>query len=329
MKQKLICIAGPTASGKTALSIALAKKLDTEIISSDSMQIYRGMDIGTAKPDMIERDGVVHHMFDVAEPGESFSVARYQQMADACAQDILAREKIPIVCGGTGLYLDALIEGSTFSGDETNTASREKYNAIAREQGAHALHEMLRAVDPESAERIHENNIKRVVRALEVYEQTGITIGELNARNKRPEPKYDAILFGLCPTERQTLYDRIDRRVDQMVELGLIEEARRLWEDGKLTGTAGQAIGYKELLPYLRGEAALPACLDTLKRASRNYAKRQLTWLRRDPRVHWLYYNSPDEFSAILQQATEILAARGVPYEKYLYNSGGLLYNEN
>lgn len=314
MKQKLICIAGPTASGKTALSIALAKLLDTEIISSDSMQLYRGMDIGTAKPDMAERDGVVHHMFDVAEAGETFSVARYQQMADACAQEILSRGRIPIVCGGTGLYLDALIDGSTFSGDETNLEAREKYNAIAREQGAHALHEMLREVDPESAERIHENNVKRVVRALEVYEQTGMTIGEMNARNKRPEPKYDAIRFALCPTERQTLYDRIDRRVDQMVELGLLEEARRLLEQGRLTGTAGQAIGYKELVPYLQGQATLSDCLDTLKRASRNYAKRQMTWLRRDKRVNWIYYNSTEEFPAILQQVTEILTARGVTY---------------
>lgn len=314
MKQKLICIAGPTASGKTALSIALAKLLDTEIISSDSMQLYRGMNIGTAKPDLNERDGVVHHMFDVAEAGEDFSVARYQQMADACVQDILSRGRIPIVCGGTGLYLDALIDGSTFSGDETNQEAREKYNAIAREQGPHALHELLRAVDPESADRIHENNVKRVVRALEVYDQTGMTIGEMNAKNKRPEPKYDAILFALCPTERQVLYDRIDRRVDQMEQAGLVEEVRCLWESGRLTGTAGQAIGYKELVPYLEGKVPLSDCLDTLKRASRNYAKRQLTWLRRDKRVNWLYYNSAEEFSAILQQATEILTARGVTY---------------
>lgn len=314
MKQKLICIAGPTASGKTALSIALAKLLDTEIISSDSMQLYRGMDIGTAKPDLNERDGVVHHMFDVAEAGEDFSVARYQQMADACVQDILSRGRIPIVCGGTGLYLDALIEGSTFSGDETNREAREKYNVIAREQGPHALHELLRAVDPESADRIHENNVKRVVRALEVYDQTGMTIGEMNAKNKRPEPKYDAILFALCPTERQVLYDRIDKRVDQMEQAGLVEEVRLLWKSGRLTGTAGQAIGYKELIPYLEGKAPLSDCLDTLKRASRNYAKRQLTWLRRDKRVNWLYYNSTEEFSAILQQATEILTARGVTY---------------
>ena len=314
MKQKLICIAGPTASGKTALSIALAKQLDTEIISSDSMQLYRGMDIGTAKPDAAERDGVVHHMFDVADAGETFSVAKYQQMADACAQDILSRGKIPIVCGGTGLYLDALIEGSVFSGDETNLEAREKYNAIAREQGAHALHEMLRAVDPVSAQRIHENNIKRVVRALEVYDQTGMTINEWNAKNKRPEPKYDAILFALCPSDRQMLYDRIDRRVDQMAEQGLVAETERLWKGGKLIGTAGQAIGYKELVPYLEGRESLEICLDTLKRASRNYAKRQLTWLRRDSSVHWLQYDAPEDFSGILQQVTEILSERGVTY---------------
>ena len=308
MKQKLICIAGPTASGKTALSIALAKLLDTEIISSDSMQLYRGMDIGTAKPDMAERDGVVHHMFDVAEAGETFSVARYQQMADACAQEILSRGRIPIVCGGTGLYLDALIDGSTFSGDETNLEAREKYNAIAREQGAHALHEMLRKVDPESAERIHENNVKRVVRALEVYEQTGMTIGEMNARNKRPEPKYDAILFALCPTERQTLYDRIDRRVDQMVELGLLEEARRLLEEGRLTGTAGQAIGYKEFFPYFEQTAALDACTEKLKQASRNYAKRQLTWFRHMDGVTWLDAGAADVRQTALRLTQDFLS---------------------
>lgn len=311
-KPKLICIAGPTASGKTSLSIALAKQLDTEIISSDSMQLYRGMDIGTAKPDMAERDGVVHHMFDVAQPGEDFSVARYQQMADACAQSILSRGKVPIVCGGTGLYLDALIEGSTFSGDETDLAAREKYNRIAAEQGAHVLHEMLRAVDPVSAERIHENNVKRVVRALEVYEQTGMTINEWNARNKRPEPKYDAVLLALCPSDRELLYDRINKRVDQMAQMGLVEETKRLWETGCLVGTAGQAIGYKELVPYLEGKASLEECLETLKRASRNYAKRQLTWLRRDTRANWLYYDAPEQFPQILEQAKEILAAHDI-----------------
>lgn len=310
--QPLICIVGPTASGKTALSIALAKQLDTEIISSDSMQIYRGMDIGTAKPDEAERDGVVHHMFDVADPGEDFSVARYQEMADACAQSILARGKVPIVCGGTGLYLNALIEGNAFSGDDTTSEIRQRYQAIAQERGVHYLHELLRKVDPESAERIHENNVKRVIRALEVYEQTGMTIGEFNAAHKPPEPRYDAVMLALCPTQRETLYDRINRRVDLMMEQGLLEETERLYRGGLLKGTAAQAIGYKELVPYLTGEDTLEQCIEQLKRASRNYAKRQLTWLRRDSRVTWIYYDCAEDFPEVLHRSTKILTDRGV-----------------
>ncbi|MGM9650255.1 MAG: tRNA (adenosine(37)-N6)-dimethylallyltransferase MiaA [Butyricicoccaceae bacterium] len=312
MKQTLICIAGPTASGKTALSVALAQQLHTEIISADSMQLYRGMDIGTAKPDVRERGGVVHHMFDVAEAGESFSVARYQQLADACAQDILARGMVPIVCGGTGLYMDALIDGSTFSGDETNTQIREKYQQMAQEQGVHAVHECLRAVDPEAAERIHENNLKRVIRALEVFEQTGITLDELNRRNKRREPKYEAVMIGLCPSTRELLYERINRRVDVMLEQGLLEETRSLLEQGKITGTAAQAIGYKELLPYFAGEATLEACVETLKQASRNYAKRQLTWLKRNPNIEWLNYDSSEEFEELVRRSTKIIRSHGV-----------------
>lgn len=312
MKQTLICIAGPTASGKTALSVALAQQLHTEIISADSMQLYRGMDIGTAKPDARERGGVVHHMFDVAEAGESFSVARYQQLADACAQDILARGMVPIVCGGTGLYMDALIDGSTFSGDETNTQIREKYQQMAQEQGVHAVHECLRAVDPEAAERIHENNLKRVIRALEVFEQTGITLDELNRRNKRREPKYEAVMIGLCPSTRELLYERINRRVDVMLEQGLLEETRSLLEQGKITGTAAQAIGYKELLPYFAGEATLEACVETLKQASRNYAKRQLTWLKRNPNIEWLNYDSSEEFEELVRRSTKIIRSHGV-----------------
>lgn len=312
MKQRLICIAGPTASGKTALSVALARELHTEIISADSMQLYRGMDIGTAKPDLTERGGVVHHMFDVAEAGECFSVARYQQMADACAQDILTRGMVPIVCGGTGLYMDALIDGSTFSGDETNPDIREKYQRMAREQGVHAVHERLHMVDPEAAQRIHENNLKRVIRALEVYEQTGMTLDELNRRNKRREPKYQAVIIGLCPSTRELLYERINRRVDQMLERGLLEETKRLLEQGKLTGTAAQAIGYKELIPYFTGDATLDACVDTLKQASRNYAKRQLTWLKRNSNIEWLTYDSAGEFEELIRHSTKIIRSHGV-----------------
>ena len=312
MENRLICICGPTASGKTALSVALAKQLHTEIISADSMQIYRGMDIGTAKPTAAERQGVPHHLLDVCAPGEPFSVARYVELADAAAQDVLSRGMIPIVAGGTGLYMDALIECSTFSGDETDLSVREKYQRMAAEQGNEAVHACLAKVDPEGAERLHPNNLKRVIRALEVYEQTGMTIDAFNRLHKRPAPKYAALKIGICPAERQTLYDRIDRRVDQMLADGLLEETKRLLDSGALAGTAAQAIGYKELLGYLQGDAPLADCVALLKQRSRNYAKRQLTWLKRDDNIHWIYYNNGEELPAILQEATEYLQKHGV-----------------
>ena len=312
MENRLICICGPTASGKTALSVALAKQLHTEIISADSMQIYRGMNIGTAKPTAAERQGVPHHLLDICAPGEAFSVARYVELADAAAQDVLSRGMIPIVAGGTGLYMDALIECSTFSGDETDLSVREKYQRMAAEQGNEAVHACLAKVDPEVADRLHPNNLKRVIRALEVYEQTGMTIDAFNRLHKRPAPKYAALKIGICPAERQTLYDRIDRRVDQMLADGLLEETKRLLDSGALAGTAAQAIGYKELLGYLQGDAPLADCVALLKQRSRNYAKRQLTWLKRDDNIHWIYYNNGEELPAILQEATEYLQKHGV-----------------
>ena len=312
MENRLICICGPTASGKTALSVALAKQLHTEIISADSMQIYRGMDIGTAKPTAAERQGVPHHLLDICAPGEPFSVARYVELADAAAQDVLSRGMVPIVAGGTGLYMDALIECSTFSGDETDLSVREKYQRMAAEQGNEAVHACLAKVDPEGADRLHPNNLKRVIRALEVYEQTGMTIDAFNRLHKRPAPKYAALKIGICPAERQTLYDRIDRRVDQMLADGLLEETKRLLDSGALAGTAAQAIGYKELLGYLQGDAPLADCVALLKQRSRNYAKRQLTWLKRDDNIHWIYYNNGEKLPAILQEATEYLQKHGV-----------------
>lgn len=312
MENRLICICGPTASGKTALSVALAKQLHTEIISADSMQIYRGMDIGTAKPTAAERQGVPHHLLDIYAPGEAFSVARYVELADAAAQDVLSRGMVPIVAGGTGLYMDALIECSTFSGDETDLSVREKYQRMAAELGNEAVHACLAKVDPEGADRLHPNNLKRVIRALEVYEQTGMTIDAFNRLHKRPAPKYAALKIGICPAERQTLYDRIDRRVDQMLADGLLEETKRLLDSGALAGTAAQAIGYKELLGYLQGDAPLADCVALLKQRSRNYAKRQLTWLKRDDNIHWIYYNNGEELPAILQEATEYLQKHGV-----------------
>lgn len=312
MENRLICICGPTASGKTALSVALAQQLHTEIISADSMQIYRGMDIGTAKPTMQERQGVPHHLLDVCAPGETFSVARYVELADAAAQDILSRGMVPVIAGGTGLYMDALIECSTFSGDETDLTIREKYQRMAAEQGNEAVHACLAAVDPEGAERLHPNNLKRVIRALEVYEQTGMTLDAFNRLHKRPAPKYQALKIAVCPAERQTLYDRIDRRVDQMLEDGLLDEIRRLLDAGALAGTAAQAIGYKELLGYLLEGQPLDECVALLKQRSRNYAKRQLTWLKRDDNIHWIYYNKGEELPSILQEATKYLQNHGV-----------------
>lgn len=312
MQNRLICICGPTASGKTALSVALAKQLHTEIISADSMQIYRGMDIGTAKPTMEERQGIPHHLLDICEPNEPFSVARYVELADAAAQNILSRGMTPIVVGGTGLYMDALIECSTFSGDETDLTVRHKYQHMAETQGNLAVHARLAMVDPESAHRLHPNNLKRVIRALEVYEQTGMTIGEFNRQHKRSTPKYTAIKIGVCPAERQTLYDRIDRRVDQMLSDGLLEETQCLLSNGALTGTAAQAIGYKELLSFLEGRDSLHSCVELLKQHSRNYAKRQLTWLKRDDSIHWIYYNGAEDFSYVLQEATEYLRNQSV-----------------
>ncbi len=312
MENRLICICGPTASGKTALSVALAQRLHTEIISADSMQIYRGMDIGTAKPTEAERCGVPHHLLDICDPGEPFSVARYVELADAAAQDILRRGMIPVVAGGTGLYMDALIECSTFTGDETDRSIREKYQRMAAEQGNIAVHECLRRVDPEGAARLHPNNLKRVIRALEVYEQTGMTLDTFNRLHKRPAPKYQAIKIGVCPAERQVLYERIDKRVDQMLADGLLDETRRLLERGALAGTAAQAIGYKELLGFLRGEQPLEECVALLKQRSRNYAKRQLTWLKRDDNIHWIYYNRGEELPLVLQEATKYLQNHGV-----------------
>ncbi len=311
MENRLICVCGPTASGKTALSVALAQRLHTEIISADSMQIYRGMDIGTAKPTFGERGNVPHHLLDVCEPGESFSVARYVELADSAAQDILSRGMIPIVVGGTGLYMDALIECSVFSGGDTDAEVREKYKRMAEEQGNEAVHACLERIDPESAEKLHPNNLKRVIRALEVYESTGSTLGDFNRSHKRPSPKYEALKLGICPDDRQTLYDRIERRVDKMLSEGLLEETRRLLESGNLNSTAAQAIGYKELLGYLKEEASLEECVSVLKQRTRNYAKRQLTWLRRDKNIHWLRYNK-EELLPLVHEATQYLQMYGV-----------------
>ena len=315
MSNKIVVVCGPTASGKTALSIALAKAFDGEVVSADSMQIYRGMDIGTAKPTREEMDGVPHHMLDVAAPGEQYSVSRYVEEATACVEDILARGKLPIVCGGTGLYIDGLIRGTDYQPAGTDNGIREALEKAWDTHGPEAMMARLAAVDPESAGRLHLSDRRRIVRALEVYLATGETITVHNARTKAIPPRFEAVMIGLNTEPRDILYGRIDRRVGVMLEQGLLKEVRDLLEAGLLEGTAAQAIGYKELLAHFRGEMTLEAAADLIRQKSRNYAKRQLTWFRRDERVKWIVYNAPEAAAAVLQKATEYL-------RKTLYNDG-------
>ena len=304
---QIITIAGPTASGKTALSIQLAKEMDGEIVSCDSMQVYKDMDIGTAKPTPEEQQGIPHHMLSVAEPWEDFSVSRYCAMADPIVEDILRRGKSPIIVGGTGLYMDALIRGNAFA-PCPSTGRREELEALAASQGIEAVIERLRAVDPESAARLHPSDQKRIIRAMEVYLETGMTITEHNRKTQEIPPKYHPIRFTLTDRQRQTLYDRIDRRVDAMVEAGLIEEIQGLLARGiPEKCTAMQAIGYKEFVAALHGACSLEEAAGQVKQSSRRYAKRQLTWFRRNPENIWLIREDGQTSMEILESARQYL----------------------
>ena len=303
----LICIAGPTASGKTALSIALAKELDGEIVSCDSMQIYKGMDIGTAKPTLEEMDGVPHHMLSVAEPWEDFSVGKYCQMATPILDDILSRGKTALVVGGTGLYMDALIRGNDFA-PTPSTGRREELERLAESEGIEAVIERLRAVDPESAERLHPSDQKRIIRAMEVYLETGETITEHNRKTQLIPPRYNPIWFALEDADRADLYDRIDRRVESMLEQGLIHEIQGLLAAGiPEKCTAMQAIGYKEFVDALQGRSSMETATALVQQSSRKYAKRQLTWFRRNPAIHWLRREKNETTSQIIEKARRIL----------------------
>ena len=305
--KKLICIAGPTASGKTALSIALAKELGAHIVSCDSMQVYRRMDIGTAKPTLQEREGIPHHMLDVAEPWEDFSVSRYCTMAAPIIDDLLAQDIPVIVVGGTGLYMDSLIKGNDFAPFPA-TGCREELEALAAEKGIEAVIAQLRAVDPESAQRLHPSDQKRIIRALEVYRETGITITEHNRRTQAIPPKYDPVWFSLEDADRQTLYHRIDSRVSTMLSQGLIAEIQALLQEGiPPRCTAMQAIGYKEFVDALEGRCTIEEAADLVRQASRRYAKRQLTWFRRNPAMHWLVRQPGMGCDEILGIARQIL----------------------
>ena len=300
----ILCIAGPTASGKTALAVELAKELDGEVVSCDSMQVYRRMDIGTAKPSPEEMQGIPHHMIDVAEPDEDFSVSRYCAMAAPIVDDIVARGKTAIIAGGTGLYMDSLIRGNDFA-PFPSTGVREKLEAEADEVGLPAMLARLREIDPDTADRVSDR--KRILRALEVYLETGETITEHNRKTQLLPPKYTPLWLGLDFADRGELYRRIDKRVDIMLEMGLMEEIRSLLDSGiPEKCTAMQAIGYKEFVNALEGREPLSQAAEEVKKASRHYAKRQLTWFRRNPAVRWLV-RSGDDDREILASARQII----------------------
>ena len=300
----IICIAGPTASGKTALAVELAKRFNGEVVSCDSMQIYRRMDIGTAKPFPEERQGIPHHMIDVAEPDEDFSVSRYCEMAGPIVDDILARGKTAIIAGGTGLYMDSLIKGNDFA-PFPSTGCRERLEAQCDEMGMEFMMNMLREIDPEAAERIHDR--KRMIRALEVYQETGETITEHNRKTQLIPPKYNPLWLGLDFDPRQALYDRIDLRVDIMLQQGLVEEIRNLLASGiPEKCTAMQAIGYKEFVDALDGRCTIEEAAAQVQQSSRRYAKRQLTWFRRNKAMNWLIRTPGEGTEEILERATQI-----------------------
>ena len=313
MSAKIVVITGPTASGKTALGVAMCQKLNGEVVSADSMQIYRRMTIGTAKPTPEEMQGIAHHMIDVAEPEENWSVARYVEEAAACVEDILARGKLPVIVGGTGLYIDSLLSGRTFAGGEVNDALRQELSERYDEIGARGLLGELRKVDPERAEKLHPGDKKRIVRALEVFILTGKTITEHDRETKAIPPRWEAAKLALDFENRQDLYDRIDRRVDDMFARGLMDEVRALLESGVPDDcTAMQAIGYKEAVAALRGECSGEEARARIQQESRRYAKRQLTWFRRDKEIEWHRFGSEPDLSEALQHSTAFLRSRGI-----------------
>ncbi len=303
-KPLVAIVAGPTASGKTALGIEIAKRLGGEIISADSMQIYKNMDIATAKPTHQELSQAVHHLIGFLDPDEDFSVAKYKELATEKIEDILSKGKLPIIVGGTGLYIDTLINNTEFL-DYDKSDIREKLEKRAETDGIEVLFSELKAVDPESAERLHINDNKRIIRGLEVYYSTGKTITQQCELSHLNESKYRFCIIGLTAENRQYLYDRINLRVDMMLRDGLIEEAKQFFAL-KLGSTAKQAIGYKELKPYLDGFISLEEAVEKLKMETRRYAKRQLTWFRRNKNIHWLSIDTMDK-EPLFEAACEII----------------------
>ncbi len=313
MIPKILVITGPTATGKTAAAVLLAKNLNGEVISADSMQVYRGMDIGTAKATAEEMQGVPHYMLDVAAPAESYSVARYVKEADACVQNILSRGKLPIVAGGTGLYIDSLVLGRDFGAENGDPALREALYEKYEQLGGEALLSELSKIDPARAAKLYPADKKRIVRALEVFYATGKTITVHDEETKKLPPRYDAARLALSYADRAVLYARIDARVDKMLAAGLIDEVRALLSAGvPASCTAMQAIGYKETAQFLQGTLTKDEAVETIKRESRRYAKRQLTWLRAKPNVEWYLWNDSQNWPKFRQKTTQFLCANGL-----------------
>ena len=311
MNRTVVCVVGPTASGKTELGVALAHLLDGEVVSADSMQIYRRMDIGTAKPTAEEREGIPHHMIDVAEPEENWSAARYVTAATECVEDIFRRGKRPVIVGGTGLYVDSLISGRSFA--VQCTGWRQRLQARVAAEGIEPLREELRQVDPAAYDRIAAADEKRIIRALEVSHETGKTITQHNLETQQRPPRYRAVTIGLNFAEKAALWERINRRVDEMMAQGLAEEVRQLLASGvPRTCTAMQAIGYKELAAAVAGRGDLAAAAEEVKLRTRQYSKRQLTWFRRSRETQWYFWAGKPDFAAARHFATEKMEEYGV-----------------
>lgn len=307
-KKTVIVIVGPTASGKTSLSIEIAKKLDGEIVSADSMQIYKNMDIATAKPTKEEMQGVPHHLIGIIEPSETFSVASYKEAALSEIEKIFEKGKQPIVVGGTGFYVDTLVKNTTFFDFDKNDI-REKLVRRLKNEGIEVLFDELKKVDPESSERLHINDSKRILRALEVFYATGKTISMQTELSHKKESDYNWLIIGLTADDREVLYSRINLRVDLMLDMGLLEETESFYSN-PLSSTSKQAIGYKELKPYFDGEMTLDEAVENLKRETRRYAKRQLTWFRRNPEINWIKIDGKSK-SELLNEALQIIGHTG------------------
>ena len=307
-KHPVVAVVGPTATGKTALGVALAQHFSGEVISCDSMQIYKGLDVGTAKVTPEETCGIPHHGVDILTPDKPFSVADFTAMAGRLEREISARGALPILVGGTGLYVQSFLNGVRFTEEKAPAGLREQLAAELAEKGGTAMYEELRQVDPEAAAAIHPNNQVRVLRALEHYRATGKKLSEQKAESLPPEKPYCSLILGLDFPDRAALYRRIDLRVDKMLEAGILPEAELVWQNRETYRTAAQAIGYKEFFPYFEGAASLEACTDKLKQASRNYAKRQLTWFRHMEGVVWLDAGAPDVRQTAIRTVSEFLA---------------------